>query len=170
MKRTLALCFVFALLLCGCSSAPPQNTEPIVEANKGIPYETLKAIEDELRTFYSERDNDASIYVSDDDGALDISLNAEGMVAQIVFSDYANALVIQSQELSAKYDLSVSLVSVTFTAGKDSLMNWRTSDCISGTLVDTYDGADLLLHNQTIEDLVDRYGAMNWFYPLSSDE
>ena len=182
MKRlflALILAWLMLVSLAGCGSpdsdTPLQNaesTELIAEVDTGVPDETLDAIKSALKAFFSERDEDASIYVFGDDGTLDISLDAEGMVMgfQTVFPDYANALVIQSQELAAEYDLSISQISVTFTAGEDNLRNWTTYDCISGILADTYDGGKLVLVDQTIEDLVDRYGTEGWFYPIDVDK
>lgn len=182
MKRfflPLILAWLMVVSLVGCGTPDSDtalqgagSTELIAEADIGVPYETLDAIESALKTFFSERDEDASIYVFGDDGTLDISLNAEGMVMgfQTVFPDYANALVIQSQKLAAEYDLSISQISITFTAGEDNLRNWTTYDCTSGILADTYDGGNLVLVDQTIEDLVDRYGTEGWFYTIDVEE
>ncbi len=165
------LCIALSLLLVlsGCGGQQPESAQTPSEidgADAGIPQETLADIQGKLIDFFPGYD-DVSVYVSDNDGALKIFMQANGMVMQVTFPDYANALVVQSQELAAEYGLSVSEVSITFTAGEDNLVNWCTSDCISGTLLDSYNGKKLFLINQTISDLVDRYGAMNWFYPLN---
>lgn len=131
-------------------------------------FETSRAIEEKLMDFLNTHsDVSISVLVLHSNGTLDISLCAEETMLQAAFPDYANALVVKSQELAAEYGLSISQISVVFTSGEDNMMTWRTTDCISGFALDTYCGADFWADNQTIADLVDRYGAMNWFYPLT---
>lgn len=168
--RKLCIVLFALLLLAGCTSQQGAEPSPTpAESGTEIPQEVLSDIEGRLTDFLSEY-GDVSIFAFDDGGALRTSFHADGMVLQVTFPDYANAMVVQSQELAAEHDLSISEVSVTFTAGEDNTMSWRTNDCSSGTLIDAYNGNELLLKSQSIADLVDRYGAMDWFYPLTSEE
>lgn len=156
-------------LLCACSASLDESKTPAPSESARIPYETLDTIRGELEEFFSGHSGISISVLDTNDGEINTSLNAEGMVLQVAFPDFANAMVVQSQELTEKHGLLLSQVSITFTDGEDNLMNWRTSDFISGYLLDSYNGNDLLISDQTIENLVDRYGAMDWFYPLSSD-
>ncbi len=170
MKR-LCIILPILLLLVGCASQ--QAEEPSAapsESDTKIPQETLNDINTRLTDFFYGHDNVSIVVLDDGDGAFETSLHAVGMVLQITFPDFANAMVIQSQELAEEYGLSLSEVSITFTAGEEDVMRWSTNDCISGILFDAYNGNEILLKNQSIADLVDRYGAMDWFYPLSSAE
>lgn len=125
-------------------------------------------IEEKLMAFLdTHRDISISVFVQRYDDALEILLFAEEATLKTAFSDYANALVVKSQELATEYGFSISQISVVFMSGEDNMMTWRTTDCISGFFFDTYDGSDVWVDNQTIQDLVDRYGTMNWFYPLT---
>jgi len=93
-------------------------------------------------------------------------LDYAGMVLRVPFPDYANALSIQSAELAEDYGENIYKISVQFTGGQGKFITWESYDGFSGKLTDTYDGT-ITFYNQTIKDLVNRYGCMDWFYKLS---
>lgn len=148
-----------ALVACSSSSKPETPAE--------IPYETCQAIEGEISDYFSGYD--VKVYVFGSKGVLDVSMYNEGQVSKAPFADFANALIIKTQELANSYELSIGSVELTFSAGEDDFLKWTTYDCKSGQLGDTYNGKFLLKNDQTIQDLVDRYGAMNWFYELAPE-
>ena len=90
------------------------------------------------------------------------------MVLRVPFPDYVNALSVQSTELAAEYGEDIYKISVQFTGGHGKSITWDSSDGVSGDLTDTYEDV-LSLSGQTVDDLVERYGCMNWFYDLSDD-
>lgn len=159
----------------GCSSggsetgvAPPADQSAPVEPAHEIPEETLNAIRRELRGYFYGFDDNSIISVSDCNGALDIGLYYAGMVLRVPFPDYVNALSIRSTELAAEYGEDIYKISVQFTGGHGKSITWDSSDGVSGDLTDTYEDV-LSLSGQTVEDLVERYGCMNWFFDLSSN-
>lgn len=150
------------------SEIPPAEQSALSEPAHEIPEETLHAIRRELRGYFYGFDGNSITSVSDCDGALDIGLYYVGMVTRVPFPDYVNALSVQSTELAAEYGEDIYKISVQFTGGQGKSITWDSYDGVSGDLTDTYDGA-LSLSGQTIEDLVERYGCMDWFYNLSGD-
>lgn len=181
MKKLVKLFALVCLLVAvcctvaGCSSggsetgvAPPADQSAPVEPAHEIPEETLNAIRRELRGYFYGFDGNSTISVSDCDGALDIGLYYVGMVTRVPFPDYVNALSVQSTELAAEYDEDIYKISVQFTGGQGKSITGDSYDGISWELTDTYDDA-INLSGQTIEDLVERYGCMDWFYNLSGD-
>ena len=135
----------------GCSSggsetgvAPPADQSAPVEPAHEIPEETLNAIRRELRGYFYGFDDNSIISVSDCNGALDIGL------------------------YYAEYGEDIYKISVQFTGGHGKSITWDSSDGVSGDLTDTYEDV-LSLSGQTVEDLVERYGCMNWFFDLSSN-
>ena len=150
------------------SEIPPAEQSALSEPAHEIPEETLNAIRRELRGYFYGFDGNSITSVSDCDGALDIGLYYVGMVTRVPFPDYVNALSVQSTELAAEYGEDIYKISVQFTGGQGKSITWDSYDGVSGDLTDTYDGA-LSLSGQTIEDLVERYGCMDWFYNLSGD-
>ena len=150
------------------SEIPPAEQSALSEPAHEIPEETLNAIRRELRGYFYGFDGNSITSVSDCDGALDIGLYYVGMVTRVPFPDYVNALSVQSTELAAEYGEDIYKISVQFTGGQGKSITWESSNGVSGDLTDTYDGA-LSLPDQTVEDLVERYGCMNWFYNLSGD-
>lgn len=171
MKRStsflLSLCILFSLSACGGSSGnPPSEQTTPIESSYSVPEETCSAIRRELREYFYGFDGNSTVSVSDCDGALDIALYYVGMALRVPFPDYANALSIRSTELAAEYGEDIYKIRVQFTGGQGKSITWDSYDGISGDLTDTYEDA-LSLSGQTIEDLVERYGCMDWFYNLS---
>ena len=145
---------------------PPAEQSALVESAHEIPEETLNAIRRELRGYFYNFDDNSIISVSDCNGSLDIGLYYAVMVLRVPFPDYVNALSVRSTELAAEYGEDIYKISVQFTGGHGKSIAWDSSDGVSGDLTDTYEDA-LSLSGQTVEDLVERYGCMNWFYDLS---
>lgn len=143
----------------------PTPTESVYE----VPQETCMSIQRELYKYFHGFDDNSVVSVSDCTGALDIFLCYEGMVLRVPFPDYANALSVQSKELAAEYGEEIYRITVQFTGGQGKSVTWESYNGISGNLVDTYEDA-IDLSNQTIQNLVDRYGCMDWFYQLSEPE
>ena len=167
----LTLLLLFSLSACGSENNksvtnPSAEQSTPTESPDEIPQETLSAIQRELHEYFYGYDGNSTISVSDYDGALDVSLNYEGMVLRVPFPDYANALAVRSKELANEYGEDIYRISVQFTGGQGKSLAWESYDGISGNLTDTYEET-ISLSEQTIDDLVERYGCMNWFYPLS---
>lgn len=165
-----AVCFG---LLAGCgngseqsSSSPTVEQTAPTESSYEVPEETCSAIRRELHEYFYGYDGNSTVSVSDYNGALDISLYYDGMVLRVPFPDYANALSIQSKELAAEYGEEIYKITVQFTGGQGKSIAWESYDGISGDLTDTYEET-ISLSDQTIDDLVERYGCMDWFYQLS---
>ena len=178
ISRILAALMVVALAACGSPDAVEEIPTPEVEDTPTptptesvyeVPQETCMSIQHELYEYFHGFDENSVVSVSDCAGALDIFLCYEGMVLRVPFPDYANALSVQSKELAAEYGEEIYRITVQFTGGQGKSITWETYDGISGNLVDTYEDA-IDLSNQTIQDLVDRYGCMDWFYQLSEPE
>ena len=181
MKRLVKLFALVGLLVAVCYTAtgciggssdtsvtPPAEQSTLVESAHEIPEETLNAIRRELRGYFYNFDDNSIISVSDCNGALDSGLYYAGMVLRVPFPDYVNALSVQSTELAAEYGEDIYKISVQFTGGYGKSITWDSSDGVSGNLTDTYEDT-LSLSGQTVEDLVERYGCMNWFYDLSDN-
>lgn len=170
MKRSmsflLSLCVLFSLSACGSGGSPSDEQTAPIESSYSVPEETCSAIRRELREYFYGFDGNSTVSVSDCDGALDISLYYVGMALRVPFPDYANALSIRSTELAAEYGEDIYKIRVQFTGGQGKAITWDSYDGVSGDLTDTYEDA-LSLPGQTIEDLVERYGCMDWFYNLS---
>lgn len=167
----LTLCVLFSLSACGSggggnSDGPSAEQSTPVESPREIPEETCNAIRRELHEYFYGFDGNSTISVSDCDGALDISLYYVGMALRVPFPDYVNALSVQSSTLAAEYGEDIYKIRVQFTGGHGKSITWDSYDGISGDLTDTYENA-LSLSGQTVEDLVARYGCMDWFYNLS---
>ena len=181
MKKLVKSFALVCLLVAGCclvagcggeivetDDSPPAEPWAPSETAHEIPEETLNAIRRELRGYFYGFDGNSITSVSDCNGALDIGLCYIGMVTRVPFPDYVNALSVQSTEFAAEYGEDIYKISVQFTGGQGKSITWESSDGVSGDLTDTYDGT-LHLPGQTIEDLVERYGCMDWFYNLSGD-
>lgn len=164
MKRLLASIIVVALTLSlvACSKTESDNDKPAE-----IPYKTCQAIEEEIAGYFSE--HGGKVYVFGDKGVLTVSMFMEGQASKAPFADFANALVVKAKEIAEEYELGIGSIELMFSAGENDFLKWSTSDCVSGQLGDTYNGAAVFLNSQTIQDLVDRYGAMNWFYELAPE-
>lgn len=175
-RKVLALIFTGLIVaaFAGCGSpdsveATPAPMPTPTESSYEVPSETCISIQQVLYEYFHGFDDNSVVSVSDYDGALDIVLRYDGMVLRVSFPDYANALSVQSKELAAEYGESIYKITVQFTGGQGKSITWESYDGISGDLTDTYEDA-INLPDQTIQDLVDRYGCMDWFYQLSEPE
>jgi len=174
MKKIATLLLALSLLMlsaCGGSNSDGstiESTAPI-DAPHEVPEETCSAIVQELREYFYGFDENSTVSVSDHNGALDISLYYVGMVLRVPFPDYANALSIQAKELAEEYGEDIYRIRVQFTGGQGKTITGDSYDGISWDLTDTYEDA-ISLSSQTIDDLVERYGCMDWFYKLSAED
>lgn len=50
--------------------------------------------------------------------------------------------------------MEISQIQVSFSAGEANVMNWQTDDCVSGTLLDAYNGKNPYLHSVGISPLI----------------
>lgn len=167
MKRSLLLLVLTALMVVsfsGCGSTD-SGTESVHE----VPQETCLSIRQELYEYFHGFDDNSEVSVFGYNGALVIDLTYEGMVLRVPFPDYVNALIVQSKELAAKYGEDIYEIGVRFTGGQEKSLIWVSYDGVSGNLTDTYEDT-IFLPDQTVQDLVDRYGCMDWFYQLSEPE
>lgn len=167
----LTLSVLFSLPACGGGGggnnvSPSDNQSTPIESPYEIPEETCNEIQYTLHEYFHGFDDNSIISVSDCSGALDIKLCYDGMVLRVPFPDYANALSVQSQELAADYGEDIYKITVQFNGGPGKSVTWESHDGISGHLTDTYEET-ISISGQTIDDLVNRYGCMNWFYQLS---
>jgi len=149
-KMLTALSLILILCLGGCASPTPETSpEP-----DGIPKETLDAIADYIADNTEGRIDKDKVYVSENDGKVDISVSRGmgqvedtfGLACEIVVEAMNAALTEHGVELNK---LTVTAVS---SANKDNKVIWTTSDGVSGNLVDTredgipggrYDVADI---------------------------
>lgn len=158
MKRIICVALAISVVFIGgCSQATTENDTP-----EAISFEVTSAITTELEEVFAGYSY-SRISVFGNVGALDISLHCEGMVSQAMFSDYAMALASESLRLADENDLSIHAVKLIFSRGEDEFTTWTSDDCIVGTLADNYGDDWIVKSNQSIDDLVDRYGTMNWF-------
>lgn len=177
MKKTAALLVIISVALfatltaCASGTNTVHNNNPDTQNVAEISNDICTAIDDGISAFFDSYGyDDVIITVLDSNGGLYVGLSCQGMVLQVTFADYANALVKEAQMLAQDYDVDIYQISVAFTRGEDEITSWRTQDCSTGTLLDSYGGSKVLLSGQTIEDLVERYGAANLFYELLPTE
>lgn len=178
--------FLVAILLLSCGNNNP-STEPVEEVDPAtayleelskddlIPYETCKQIKQDIEQELSDIGlfvEPMTLYVMDGDDSESISIHIAwaGMALAVQFPDYVNASIIHINEVAEKYNLTVSDYFVAFSRGEGEGITWHSTDGVSGEVFDSY-GADAVsavsFKNQTISDLVARYGCTNEFYDLS---
>lgn len=189
MKRVITLvisCLALTVLLFGCGKGN-QEVEPIEEKDPAtvaiqefseddtIPYETIKLIQSDIERELSSIGavtDQMSLYVMDgnDSNSISILIGWEGMVLAVQFPDYVNASIIHINEVAQKHNLAVSDYDIGFSRGEGEVLTWHSTDGISGELFDSYDSDTTSFQDQTVQDLVDRYGCTNEFYDISEYE
>lgn len=181
------LTIVAVLSSCGGGN---QTTEPVEEIDPAttaiqeltkddkIPYETTKQIREDIERALFDIGavtDSMTLYVMDgnESDSISILISWSGMALEVQFPDYVNASVIHTKEVAQKYNLTVSDIDVGFSRGEGEAVTWHSTDGVSGTLFDSY-GADSMsavsFENQTLGDLIARYGCTNEFYDLSEYE
>lgn len=164
--RKVLLVFILPLVVMlsvGCQSQS-SNASP----NQEVPYEICSQFTQELEAYFSPYGNSLKISVLRYEDGVHVLLHFPGMSLRVQFPDFANALVIQSEEISQRLDVPVRSIETAFTLGDEDtkIIRWETKDGKTGVLADSYEGT-IVLRDQTIEDLVARYGCTNEFYDLS---
>ena len=160
MKKCISV-LLLVLMLASCSAAP-SNTAVSDDDTPDIPSDICEELRSDLKGAVSGYD-DTAVAVLGTDGKITADLVLDGMVLRVNFADYADAFSRRVLELVEEYDLPLSKITVIFKSGEDNIMVWSSNDGVSGLLTDSYNGANVMLTGCTIQDIVDRYGAMGWF-------
>lgn len=164
-KHFLIYALSFLLLVsAGCQAQSGGSSQ-----GREIPYEKCSQFTQELEAYFSAYGNSLKIGVMGAEDGVDVFLHFPGMPLRVQFPDFANALVVQSEEIAQRLDVPVRSIETAFTTGSENekIIRWETKDGVTGTLADNYEG-NVVLTGQTIGDLVARYGCTNEFYDLTS--
>ncbi len=167
MKKVLLVLILSLMVLLSFGCQSQSNTNP----NQKIPYETCSQFTQELETYFSAYGNSLKIGVLGYEDGVDVFLHFPDMPLRVQFPDFANALVIQSEEIAQRLNVPIRSIETAFTLGDEDtrIIRWETTDGTTGVLADNYEGT-IMLRDQTIGDLVARYGCTNEFYDLSEYE
>lgn len=165
MKRITALLLMFALAVALCSCGTPEQ-EPEETRIDNYTYDEEKEIKDYISTAMSYYGFNYSIYASEDDGKISVSIylsRAPGG-AEEVFADTVEWAVPIVKQAKEKYQFEIKELRISFSLYQGSLdgdscgaISYKTEDLTAGLLVNAATKENFFTKNDVPYEQVREY-------------
>lgn len=163
MKRMFVVLAVCALLLSGCSSSPSSSEgsgAPAASEETAIEKEALDYIKEHVEENLAGYDVE-SVTVLDQHGKATLTAKLHGGMSGVDFGPFAEAASSALLEAVEEKGVKLGEVSIQTKNAKGEMLNWRSTDGETGTLVDNRDGKKDLFTGVKVDEIGEKLNGEN---------
>nr|DAL85291.1 MAG TPA: 17 kDa common-antigen outer membrane protein [Caudoviricetes sp.] len=153
-KRLFVFLLIFTLLLSGCSSSSGRSSSAPADETS-VSNDVLTYIKEHVESALTGYDVD-SITVLDQKGKVTVTASLKNGLSGVDFPAFCELASSSTLEVVSEKEVELGELTVITKAESGSMINWKSKDGSSGTLVDNRDGKNGLWSGVGLDEIEDK--------------